>query len=331
MSGSTYKLKIRVARKVRIQGAPVDRDVFSHWLWDRLLPSGLMGVHEGTLLSSEAARIGLETESWTLDAAEAPRERDWIAGQDFLSSELFFETAQGAESAAVGLREETDVEVGPVEEQVEQDWDAEWKASFLNSGNGVAIPPLWRILPPWVDPSKVLKPGERALKINPGAGFGTGTHETTRLCLQAIAECVLPAKASARALDFGSGSGILSIGAALLGLPVDAVEIDSLAIDNAVENAKINSVEGLIRFSKSLGGASGLYSCVIANILRPVLLEFAGQLVERIAPGGTLILSGLIESDVAEVRTRYSGLLRGAEPEVRALGEWRALIWRNGK
>jgi ribosomal protein L11 methyltransferase len=167
-----------------------------------------------------------------------------------------------------------------------------------------------------------LAPGERVLRINPGAGFGTGTHETTQLCLEAIAK----APRAARALDFGSGSGILSIALALLGSEVDSVEIDPLAIDNARENAGLNGVAGKIRLEERLDPAPGSYGVVVANILKPVLLEFADPLVSRLAPSGALILSGLIERDVDEVAKRFGALL-GRQPSVGERGEWRSLAW----
>jgi ribosomal protein L11 methyltransferase len=342
--GSSYVLKLRIPKKIKVSeraeapDAPIevphvsmDREVFTQWLWDEFLSEGLQGIHEGTLLSQEAADKGLETESWTLDAAEAPRERDWVADQSENDAELYFETLAGAEKAAARLRSMTDAGVGEIAEQKQEDWDAQWKASFLGSENGVPVPPFWRILPPWVEPTKVLNAGERALKINPGAGFGTGTHETTQLCLQAIGEASqLKSLAGAKVLDFGSGSGILAIGAGLLGAEVDAVEIDPLAIDNALENAKLNGVESRLNYSRAMASDVKPYRLVIANILRPVLLEFSERLVARIdsAPGSGLILSGLIESDVKEVRERFSALLGGLEPQVRELNEWRALIWK---
>jgi len=334
MTGSSYKLKLRIPKKVKVSESVtpsvMDRELFSQWLWDEFLPMGLQGIHEGTLLSQEAADQGLETESWTLDAAEAPRERDWVADQAENEAELYFESLEGAEKAAERLRSMTDAEVGEIIEQKQEDWDAQWKASFLGAGNGVPVPPFWRILPPWVEPAKILAAGERALKINPGAGFGTGTHETTQLCLQAIGEASqLRPLTGERVLDFGSGSGILAIGAALLGAEVDAVEIDPLAIDNAIENGRLNQVEARLHYSRAMASPVQPYRIVIANILRPVLLEFSEKLVERLGgPGSTLILSGLIESDVNEVRARFSALLGGLEPQVRELNEWRALIWK---
>jgi len=108
-----------------------------------------------------------------------------------------------------------------------------------------------------------------------------------------------------------SGSGILAIGAAKLGATLDGVEIDPLAIDNACENAELNDVGSAVKFSRTLAAAEGAYDLVLANILRPVLIEHAPALTRKIASGGTLILSGLIASDVPEIVATYSALLGG--------------------
>jgi ribosomal protein L11 methyltransferase len=309
------------------QARLLDREDFSQWVWDRYLSAGLLGIHEGTLLSEEAAEQGLETESWTVDAGEAPRERDWIGGQARLTSELFFDSREQAAVAAADFARLTDLEIIGIEEQPPEDWDAQWKASFLGAEDGFPIPPFWRILPPWVKPPETMPMSERALRINPGAGFGTGTHETTRLCLEAIGEISQRRSLTGRpVLDFGSGSGILAIGAALLGGIVDGVEIDPLAIDNALENAALNGVESQVSYSRDLSDTK-IYDLVIANILRPVLIEFSTKLVERMAPDASLVLSGLIDKDVPEVRERFSSLLSGLRPSERSMGEWRALVW----
>jgi ribosomal protein L11 methyltransferase len=324
-------MKVKVPRQVTLSErdcrTPLSRDEFYTWAWSALADEGIIGVHEGTLLSADAAEQGFETDAWTLDAAEAPRERDWISNQSLATAEIYFATLEGAKKGAEKLQKIAGLEVGEIEEQQPEDWDAQWKAAFLNSPNGVEVPPFWRILPPWVaEPAD--SAGKRILRINPGAGFGTGTHETTQLCLEAIGDSSIVA--GERVLDFGSGSGILAIGAALVGAQVDAVEIDPLAIDNAVENARLNQVESRLHYSLTLDAAHGPYRVVIANILRPVLLEFAEQLVSRLnrqCAGWAVILSGLIETDTAEVSKKYSTLL-GFEPEKRSLGEWRSLVWR---
>jgi ribosomal protein L11 methyltransferase len=129
-------------------------------------------------------------------------------------------------------------------------------------------------------------------------------------------------------LDFGSGSGILAIAAARLGAEVDAIEIDSAAVANAEENVRLNGVGEKVRFSPRLDDARGPYALSVANILRPVLLEFAQALAARVAPGGTLVLSGLVATDVPEVSVRYAGLLGGARPDIYQRGDWRALVWQ---
>jgi ribosomal protein L11 methyltransferase len=308
----------------------VGREEFYEWLWEKFSPSGLIGVHEGTLLSDEAAEQGFETDSWTVDSGEAPRERDWIGQQTEAQAELYFSEKEQAKEAAEFIRKNFSFQIGKLEEQVPEDWDAQWKASFLNAGAGVPIEPFWRVVPPWVESNPSSKSShEKWIKINPGAGFGTGTHETTQLCLQALGEFTKEGALNGKAcLDFGSGSGILSIGLALLGAQVDAVEIDPLAIDNATENATLNQVQNQIRFSKSMSESPQKYQVVIANILKPVLLEFSKPLIHSIESGGLLILSGLIDKDVAPVTQEYSQLLGVPISRVYERGEWRALVFK---
>jgi ribosomal protein L11 methyltransferase len=297
---------------------------------------GLLGIHEGTVLSETAAREGLETSSWTVDSAEAPGNRDWVGelGGQTGGVELYFSNQEGAAQAAARLALEPGCLLGPLEEEPARDWDAEWKKAFLAQSRGFAVPPNWRVVPAFEGSDSVVEPGEIPLRINPGAGFGTGTHETTQLCLSAIAGAWKgPLVEAGAALDFGSGSGILSIALAKLGARVVSVEIDPLAIDNASENARLNGVQASISQQRELGPETpGPFSLIVANILRPVLLEQAPALVRRLAERGVLVLSGLIEADVAEVSARYGALLgargRPERPETQVLNEWRCLIWR---
>lgn len=337
--GVTYKIPIRIGKRVcnkasqnETENFDFTRPEFFEWIWSRWGSQGLIGVHEGTLLSEEAAERGFSTDSWVVDSGEAPRERDWIAELDEETAELFFSTDDEANLAIQDLQRMDGIEVGAIERQEPQDWDAEWKKSFLNAGEGVLVPPFWRIVPPYFAPSEASeKAQERIIRINPGAGFGTGTHETTQLCLEAIGQNFSQFKT---ALDFGSGSGILSVALALLGARVDGVELDPLAIENACENAKLNHVEDKIRYFHDLEAldlenqGTQTYPCVVANILRPVLLEFAPELCRRLSPKGTLILSGLIEKDVASVLEKYSELLPGAQSQVIEKAEWRAIVFK---
>jgi ribosomal protein L11 methyltransferase len=307
----------------------VPREVFYDWLWAIFGAQGLVGVHEGTLLSEDAAQQGMETESWLLDSAQAPASRDWIGQQEKIEAELYFSNPEGAAEAAAVLGRIAELSVSPVAQTPNEDWNAQWKASFLNAEDGFAIPPFWRIFPPWKKREEVpLLPQERFLRINPGAGFGTGTHETTQLCLQAVGEWSQVSQASGtRALDFGSGSGILAVGLGLLGARIDAVEVDPLAIDNGRENAEINGVSDRISYSLELPEQDSKYDLIVANILKPVLLAFVEQLTARLKSEGRLILSGLIEKDVAEVCETYSRHLPGFQVEEKNRGEWFALIF----
>ncbi len=191
------------------------------------------------------------------------------------------------------------------------------------TATAVEIAPRWRIVS---TPSAAEEEGIQ-LVIDPGPGFGDGTHETTQLCLQAIA-ALSPRGGPWRMLDFGSGSGILAIGAARLGAVVDAVEIDGRARALGERNARANGVTDRIRHARTLEDTRGSFDFAVANILRSILLEYAGALVGRLTPGGTLVLSGLVSTDVPQVGACYASRLRDQRPEVYARGEWRALVWR---
>lgn len=329
-----WVLKLAVRPEVVFpSGEHATREQFFSWIWQEFGESGLTGVHEGTVLSDEAHAAGLETESWVLDSAQAPHFRDWIGQQGVESPELYFSDSGFAEAAARVLESVSGCAVLGVLEQQAQDWDAEWKKNF----KGVEIPSFGWILPPW-EASREVASGSRLI-LNPGAGFGTGTHETTQLCLQAMSEWNAGGGSLERVLDFGSGSGILAIGAALKGAgEVHAVEIDPLAVENARENARLNSVTDRVIYSLELGGLAEAgatrvdtpYDLVFANILRPVLIQFAGELCSRVrrpvdgGAGGCLILSGLVEDDLPQVIECYSRLL-GVAPVKMAKNEWRAL------
>ena len=333
---STYTLRARLPRQILCEGRSIERDQFFDllWAWFGSEEGGLLGIHEGTLLSEEAVELGLETDSWTVDSGEAPRERDWMAHQAESEVELYF----ASEALALGARDSL-VEAGTTAsfsgpfEQKNQDWDAEWKATW----KGISLGSDWSVTPPWEEGENSAE--HISLRLNPGAGFGTGTHETTQLCLHLLADAARGISANTpveqrlnglRVLDFGSGSGILAIAAARMGAMVDAVEIDPLAIDNARENASLNGVEDRVRFHLSLEtlDPKSQYEVVLANILRPVLVEFCDRLTSRMGDRSSLILSGLIEPDVTVIDSVFSRALKIPTAEVRSLNEWRAMRWQ---
>ena len=187
----------------------------------------------------------------------------------------------------------------------------------------IRVAPRWCIVP--VD--GVVAEGEIPLRLEAGPGFGDGNHPTTQLCLQAVS-ALSPRGRAFRMLDFGSGSGVLSIAAARLGGSVEAVEIDTQAIAHADINLAANGVTAQVKQHTTLDGVEGPFDLVVANILRSILLDFAAPLVAQLGPTSTLVLSGLVSTDVPEVSVRYASLLGGARPEIYERESWRALVWR---
>jgi ribosomal protein L11 methyltransferase len=158
-------------------------------------------------------------------------------------------------------------------------------------------PELW-VVPSW---HAVPAQASKVIRLDPGLAFGTGTHPTTRMCLRWIAHHVMP---QSRVLDYGCGSGILAIGAAMCGASsVDAVDIDTDAVTAAQANAIANHVivnTGLPDI------AQGLYGLVVANILAAPLKVLAPLLCGHMKEGGHLILAGILSRQVEEIQLAYA-------------------------
>lgn len=178
----------------------------------------------------------------------------------------------------------------------EQDWVRLTQSQF----EPVAIEHDFWIVPTWHEPPAQAR---HVIRLDPGLAFGTGTHPTTRMCLQWIARN-RGAGSLGRVLDYGCGSGILAIAAALFGADaVDALDIDPAAVASAVANAAANGVR------MSCGqpeDASGRYQTVLANILATPLKVLAPLLCARVAPGGALVLSGILERQADELSAAYA-------------------------
>ncbi|WP_437953046.1 50S ribosomal protein L11 methyltransferase [Sorangium sp. So ce296] len=184
----------------------------------------------------------------------------------------------------------------------------------------VEVPARFRVVTgPWD-----AEADERTIVLGPSHAFGDGRHESTRMCLQALA--AFAPRGGFRLLDVGSGTGILSIAAAKLGGEAIGVDIDAAAIAISAENARRSAVEARVRFATTW--PDGSFDIVVANILRDVLTELAPLIAARLAPLGTLILSGLVSTDVPEIVARYAPLLAGRRPEIFERGAWRTLVWR---
>jgi ribosomal protein L11 methyltransferase len=175
-----------------------------------------------------------------------------------------------------------------------QDWVRLTQSQF----EPVEITPQLWVVPTW---HKAPAKASKVIRLDPGLAFGTGTHPTTRMCLRWIAQHLQPGK---RVLDYGCGSGILAIGAALCGaVTVDAVDIDPDAVSSAQANATANHVQihtGLPEL------AQGEYGLVVANILAAPLKVLAPLLCAHIEKGGHLVLAGILSRQVEEIQLAYA-------------------------
>jgi ribosomal protein L11 methyltransferase len=170
------------------------------------------------------------------------------------------------------------------------------------------------------------EPGDLVITLDPGQAFGTGTHESTQLVLSVLGDYVRPGQ---RVLDLGTGSGILAIASLLLGAAhVVALDLDPLAISATQENAAVNGVaEAVTARVAGVDSVSEQHPLVLANIEARVLVPLAAAVSERVAPGGTLILSGLLHAHAEEVLAAYTGFRALARP---SSGDWSALVLKKG-
>jgi ribosomal protein L11 methyltransferase len=207
-----------------------------------------------------------------------------------------------------------------LEEIVGDAWRDAWKAHF----RPFAITPSIVIRPPWE--AYEAKPGERVLVLEPGRAFGTGLHETTSLVAQAL-ERHASELAGATVLDVGCGSGILALVALTIGAArARAIDVDADAVEVAKENALRNGLEAQVDADTApVESIPTKHAVVVANIEARVLIPMAGDLGDRVAPGGLLVLSGILAPQKDDVRAAYA---RFALEDAPAKGEWIALVLR---
>ena len=176
----------------------------------------------------------------------------------------------------------------------DQDWVRLTQSQFAP----VEITPKFWIVPTWHQPPAQAR---QIIRLDPGLAFGTGTHPTTRMCLRWIARHAIEGQ---RVLDYGCGSGILAIGAARFGAAhIDAVDIDPAAVQSTADNAGANGV----RLNAGIPDrADGRYDTVLANILATPLKVLAPLLCAHVAPGGSLVLAGILERQADELKAAYA-------------------------
>lgn len=203
----------------------------------------------------------------------------------------------------------------------DEDWSEVWKQFYkpFRAGKSLVVKPTWEPYAP--------KPGDRVIEIDPGMAFGSGTHETTGMCLELLEEAV---HGGERVIDVGTGSGILAIGAALLGAKdVLAIDIDPTAVKVARENVAHNHLEQTVTTLEGnlLEKVDAQCEVCVANIIADVICMFAAPLNDHIVPGGLFICSGIIKEREQDV----TGALLAAGYtilDIRRKGEWVAMISR---
>lgn len=228
----------------------------------------------------------------------------------------------------------------------DQNWMEAWKSRYqpIPIGKNLMIVPVWMDSP---------EPGRISIKIDPGMAFGTGTHPTTQLCLELLETVISrlgirnqeePTKSQALSLnylipsviDLGCGSGILSVAALKLGVAQAlGVDIDEAAVKNSRENAENNGVSSEA-FILGLGSVAEIKDgkfpirqapLVLANILAPVLIRlFDAGMADLVAPGGAIILSGILDHQAADV-TAAAEKYGLTFVEQRQIGDWVALLY----
>jgi ribosomal protein L11 methyltransferase len=213
---------------------------------------------------------------------------------------LFADEATASAAAALLLAQDwaAGLSLQSLQPLPDQDWVRLTQAQF----EPVAISDGFWVVPSW---HQVPAGAQRVIRLDPGLAFGTGTHPTTLMCLRWLAgqTCALAAP-GARVLDYGCGSGILAIGAALHGATdIDAVDIDPAAVTATAANALTNQVP--LRAGLP-DGLSGQYSLVLANILATPLKLLAPLLCDRLQPGGWLVLAGILQRQADELKAAYS-------------------------
>jgi ribosomal protein L11 methyltransferase len=275
--------------------------------------------------------------------------RAWVAGifeEDGQGEKQWHEVAAALTAAGVSATGVTRRTLGDV------DWRNSYKAHFK----------AWQFgrlhwVPVWERETFELPPGDAVLWLDPGLAFGTGNHETTRLCVERLVataeqlgvlgsefwvEGRTPSATQSskpktqnqefRVVDAGCGSGILALSAVLLGYrDITGFDNDPEAVRISEENAALNGLTGRVRFQvadlvSGLAEEVSRVDVLLANIQADVLMRFVRELVAAVAPGGTLILSGILAGENSQVRTTFEQHAPNWTVNARVMGEWSDVV-----
>lgn len=235
------------------------------------------------------------------------------------------EEVQSARQAVARLGQMADFDAGQLlfstASVQEEDWAENWKRYYkpLRVGRRLVIRPVWE--------HYEQQPGDLVIAMDPGMAFGTGAHETTRLCMQMIEKHYKEGPA----LDIGTGSGILAIALAKLGCPsVTAVDIDPVAVTSAGQNIARNGLEHIITVAQGdlAQGLSGPFDFICANILADVMISLSASIRPLLSDSGCFLASGIIKDREEDVLTAFSQAGFVLTDRL-SDGEWVALLFRS--
>lgn len=201
-----------------------------------------------------------------------------------------------------------DIDLGPnkisISEIDDEDWATAWKKYY----NPIKISEKFTIVPTW-EKYEPVQSDEIIIELDPGMAFGTGTHPTTVMSIQSLEKIVQPGDT---VIDVGTGSGVLSIAAALLGAKeVIALDLDEIAVTSAKFNCELNKVQEIVtvRQNNLLDGIEVQADVIVANILAEVIVRLSGQAYKNLKPHGIFITSGIINQkrDIVEQNLKENG------------------------
>ncbi|MCA0147545.1 MULTISPECIES: 50S ribosomal protein L11 methyltransferase [Rossellomorea] len=217
-----------------------------------------------------------------------------------------------------------DIDIGENKVEISEVNEEEWATAWKKYYHPVKISDKFTIVPTWEEYTPVHS-DELIIELDPGMAFGTGTHPTTVMCIQALERIV---KEHDSVIDVGTGSGVLSIASALLAADqVRAYDLDEVAVRSARLNVKLNKVQETVSVDANnlLNGVTGQADVIVANILAEIILRFTEDAYELVKPGGYFITSGIIQPKKQEVRDSLEAAGFQIE-EIMVMEDWVAII-----
>jgi len=252
---------------------------------------------------------------------DKPSGRAWLTG--------YFESKSEALQVWKGFAANFDSEWLLTQLELRELADEDWKESYKVHFKAWQFGSLhW--VPVWEREMFQLPKGDQVLWLDPGMAFGTGNHETTRLVVERLVKLASQHGVGGRVIDAGCGSGILALSAAKLGYrEIAAFDNDPVAVEVSKENAEMNEMTGRVDFFTGdlvTGLAGRQAELVLANIQADVLMLFKAELLGAVAPRGTIVLSGILAQELAQVREVFTAAAPGWTVDSRVMGEWSDLV-----